>query len=1021
MKNVVEDQVEAEGTDSTDERNKDESVSPVPAATEDSIEESVGDVVTPKVQDSTSEIIEEGQGDTVFSPVQFGDAERVEEFQADVAISPAQDAGAGADKCSDVPYSDTSAIVGPPEDEAVVEPTAVLRSMKWHGSISDPKSGLMSLARRGMRLAVQNESSHEHIEEGPENDSAAREAKASGKEESTLLGRLSEVGPIKSSLVALATSKPELEEQDLEWLQTTLARLAELKSAGHGTSEANALIQRAADLVAQHNHIAEKSASETATIAESAHESATAKTLLASLKAAIKEALKESGKSAAALGEGNYTLMQICGMIEQVMEHGARRSWGGYARKWLRRNNGYPVYQFLEGLSQQNEHTLDLAPYLGLDQVQSMSGVSTEVGKFRAWLRLSLNEGCLADRTKQILGFEELLEERYEEHALLRTEDCHHQLVGMLEALSTVQCTLAVSDNPALDATPSALESKGSSSAGSGKSGDEHVVKEHKKAMALLCKDATKFLKDQERQEWTAASVAPSSVTPAESAVTAAHTKPKTRARKSVRTVVSSIDGEVGMEHLAQGSSAGQSSHGGSGGMGSPNLDSLLNLSTPPPAARSTTFHDAMLASTVEGDAMPQLDPLPDDDTDASLFGMEVTPPPGGLRLDSLAPGVPLRTVEIAAAAAATATGSPAALDGLDFEEDFDSAELISLSDPPPTITYPATSSAAGGEGYQPLQDGSSLPGAGVSGASAGADSRQREDASSTQGRMPAEEMERGCGAEALTRPPSRGLEQWALPYITGAASPPGRSGAVTGVIKRSPPRGGVEQERGEIGICMEMGPHSPLTGDRRGANPFEGDSGDAGAAGGPRRDSYSFAAWLPAVNHAEEGAAAGGGGGGPSSSSEGATGVATGGHMAERGAARNAEQLGPDEVHRGFKELVRVREEYIEPDNLLSEMQDVLVVQGRGGTATTSESRSSPHLGARADADLAGGLAPSEERNAEASLSGPGGGLSTDRLPPSVSQQPLQRVANARAPRLTGALSTGSPSDRSPVHQEPV
>eukprot|EP00854_Cymbomonas_tetramitiformis_P014619 gene14619-17273_t len=158
---------------------------------------------------------------------------------------------------------------------------------------------------------------------------------------------------------------------------------------------------------------------------------------------------------------------------------------------------------------------------------------------------------------------------------------------------------------------------------------------------------------------------------------------------------------------------------------------------------------------------MPQLDPLPDDDTDASLFGMEVTPPPGGLRLDSLAPGVPLRTVEIAAAAAATATGSPAALDGLDFEEDFDSAELISLSDPPPTITYPATSS--------------------------------------------------------------------------------------------------------------------------------------------------------------------GGGGGGPSSSSEGATGVATGGHMAERGAARNAEQLGPDEVHRGFKELVRVREEYIEPDNLLSEMQDVL------------------------------------------------------------------------------------------------
>uniref|UniRef100_A0A8B9KUP8 DENN/MADD domain containing 5B n=1 Tax=Astyanax mexicanus TaxID=7994 RepID=A0A8B9KUP8_ASTMX len=141
--------------------------------------------------------------------------------------------------------------------------------------------------------------------------------------------------------------------------------------------------------------------------------------------------VEKMGREAVEMGHGeanitgleeNTLIASLCDLLERIWSHGLQVKQGKSAL-WSHLMH----YQAREELTeQQAEH------------IQNMGEIKTDVGRARAWIRLSLEKKVLSQHLKQLLSNQALTKKLYKRYAFLRCEEEKEQFLFHLLSLNTV-------------------------------------------------------------------------------------------------------------------------------------------------------------------------------------------------------------------------------------------------------------------------------------------------------------------------------------------------------------------------------------------------------------------------------------------------------------------------------------------------------------------------------------------------------------------------------------------------------
>ncbi|EFA75452.1 hypothetical protein PPL_10956 [Heterostelium album PN500] len=161
----------------------------------------------------------------------------------------------------------------------------------------------------------------------------------------------------------------------------------------------------------------------------------------------IKECLQNHFSTGKALNESCPFLNPLCFQIELFLTHKLKLKYGGFATIW-------DILQLLKGLRVDSlTTTTSGAPLVWREQfeyIDSLSEVTTDTGKARAFLRRCLNESILNAAIESITTNHDILRNHYDEDSILRFKDDSDVYRSILVPLETIPFQIDYNDS-ALD------------------------------------------------------------------------------------------------------------------------------------------------------------------------------------------------------------------------------------------------------------------------------------------------------------------------------------------------------------------------------------------------------------------------------------------------------------------------------------------------------------------------------------------------------------------------------------------
>ncbi|XP_037616036.1 DENN domain-containing protein 5B isoform X5 [Sebastes umbrosus] len=172
--------------------------------------------------------------------------------------------------------------------------------------------------------------------------------------------------------------------------------------------------------------------------------------------------VEKMGREAVELGHGeanitgleeNTLIASLCDLLERIWSHGLQVKQGKSAL-WSHQLHYQAREEKLE--QQQAESPVSHVPerrksdcsiampslrvslIQDMRHIQSMSEIKTDVGRARAWIRLSLEKKLLSQHLKQLLSRQALTKKLYKRYAFLRCEEEKEQFLFHLLSLNTV-------------------------------------------------------------------------------------------------------------------------------------------------------------------------------------------------------------------------------------------------------------------------------------------------------------------------------------------------------------------------------------------------------------------------------------------------------------------------------------------------------------------------------------------------------------------------------------------------------
>ncbi|XP_030644584.1 DENN domain-containing protein 5B isoform X3 [Chanos chanos] len=168
------------------------------------------------------------------------------------------------------------------------------------------------------------------------------------------------------------------------------------------------------------------------------------------------------GREAVELGHGeasitgleeNTLIASLCDLLERIWSHGLQVKQGKSAlwshllhyqareEKVLQQQAESPVSNGSERRRSESGiglPTLRVSLTQDMRHIQNMSEIKTEVGRARAWIRLSLEKKLLSQHLKQLLSLHPLTKRLYKRYAFLRCEEEKEQFLFHLLSLNAV-------------------------------------------------------------------------------------------------------------------------------------------------------------------------------------------------------------------------------------------------------------------------------------------------------------------------------------------------------------------------------------------------------------------------------------------------------------------------------------------------------------------------------------------------------------------------------------------------------
>ncbi|KAM8909350.1 DENN domain-containing protein 5B-like isoform 5-T5 [Spinachia spinachia] len=172
--------------------------------------------------------------------------------------------------------------------------------------------------------------------------------------------------------------------------------------------------------------------------------------------------VEKMGREAVELGHGevnitgleeNTLIASLCDLLERIWSHGLQVKQGksalwSHLLHYQAREEKLGQQQAESPVSNVPERRKSdccvAMPYLRVSltqdmrHIQSMSEIKTDVGRARAWIRLSLEKKLLSQHLKQLLSRQALTRKLYKRYAFLRCEEEKEQFLFHLLSLNTV-------------------------------------------------------------------------------------------------------------------------------------------------------------------------------------------------------------------------------------------------------------------------------------------------------------------------------------------------------------------------------------------------------------------------------------------------------------------------------------------------------------------------------------------------------------------------------------------------------
>uniref|UniRef100_A0A3P8PZ27 DENN domain containing 5B n=1 Tax=Astatotilapia calliptera TaxID=8154 RepID=A0A3P8PZ27_ASTCA len=171
--------------------------------------------------------------------------------------------------------------------------------------------------------------------------------------------------------------------------------------------------------------------------------------------------VEKMGREAVELGHGeasitgleeNTLIASLCDLLERIWSHGLQVKQGKSAlwshllhyqarEEMLAQQADSPAPRFLERRKSDSSiamPSLRVSLIQDMRHIQSMSEIKTDVGRARAWIRLSLEKKLLSQHLKQLLSRQALTKKLYKRYAFLRCEEEKEQFLFHLLSLNAV-------------------------------------------------------------------------------------------------------------------------------------------------------------------------------------------------------------------------------------------------------------------------------------------------------------------------------------------------------------------------------------------------------------------------------------------------------------------------------------------------------------------------------------------------------------------------------------------------------
>eukprot|EP00040_Diaphanoeca_grandis_P013588 m.68776 g.68776 ORF g.68776 m.68776 type:complete len:671 (-) comp23991_c0_seq3:62-2074(-) len=169
--------------------------------------------------------------------------------------------------------------------------------------------------------------------------------------------------------------------------------------------------------------------------------------MLNMLKIGIKT-LIETSIGFSSVGDDHNPLKQFCILIEEVLKHGFKAPTTMRQKLYSRKG----LWGMIEGYEKFNTSASECC-----QQVRNLVTLKSNVGRVRAWIRISLQMKYLPDIIRDLVENEMFMSDWYEPWGFMLAEDATVVFAGLLVSANTVDCKFDL-DPYMLDGLPSVID-----------------------------------------------------------------------------------------------------------------------------------------------------------------------------------------------------------------------------------------------------------------------------------------------------------------------------------------------------------------------------------------------------------------------------------------------------------------------------------------------------------------------------------------------------------------------------------